>query len=146
MTRLFIYLTISILLSCSNNSEEIKKLKNENLELRKRLENIKKEINDFQFSAVGIEKSNKVKLGEEYISEVGILVSKKSSPIKVELGEFVDNVFQPGDSLTETYSDCKVYRQKPNKTGTYKYGGKVELDFFDTTIVQYFQMEYSVTK
>jgi hypothetical protein len=146
MNKVLICLTFLIISACSNNSEEIKKLKAENHQLKKRLEKIKSELNDFRFSAFVKEKSSTVKLGEEYISEIGILVSKKSNPIKVQLGKFIDNVFQPNDSLMELYSECRVYKQKPDKPGKYNYGGKVELDFFDTTIVRYFQNEYFISR
>ena len=88
-----------------------------------------------------------VKLGDEYISEIGLFVSKKESPIRVELGTLEDNEFQSsGNTLTEMYSESRVYRNIPSEIGEYQYAGKVELDFFDTTIVRYFSTVYDVVK
>lgn len=126
------------------NQDELEKLKAKNQELRNKLQQIESEIDDFQFSAAVAEKDNDVKLGDEYLSEIGILVYKEKSPVRVQLGKFVDNGFKPtSDTLFEKLKHGGVYKFIPNETGIHQYGGQVEFDFFDTTIVRYFQMEFN---
>jgi len=140
-------MTILTISACSSNNDEFDKLKAENQDLRNKLRQIENEIDDLDFSAFGAEKSSTVRLGDEYVSEIGIIVYKKSSPIRIQLGEFIENKFQPNDdTLYKKNNAVGIYRRLPKKVGDYSYGGKVEFDFFDTTIVRYFQMEYAVVK
>ncbi len=143
--KVYFYLSILILLACSTDSQKIEKLQTENQILKDKLEKIENEINNFQFSAIGMEKNSKISLGKEYIAEIGIVISKKSYPINVQLGDIINNEFHPsGDTLTEKHSEFRIYRHTPKNIGVFQYSWKVEFDFFDSTIVRFFTMEYSV--
>lgn len=145
MTKLYLMIFIVSITACSNDRQEIETLRIENSQLKAKLKAYENEIKDFEFSALLTEKDNKVKKGEEYIADIGLVISKKTSPIRVQLGTFENNIFQKqGDNLEETWGEYRVYRQSNLTKGKYELGGKIEFDFFDSTVVRYFKTEYIV--
>ena len=145
MNKLYLLIIIVFIVACSNDRQEIETLRIENSQLKAKLQLYENEIKDFEFSAMLTEKEKRVKEGDEYIAQIGLVISKKTSPIRVQLGTFDNNIFQKrGENIEESWGECRVYRNSELKKGKYELGGKIEFDFFDSTIVRYFINEYVV--
>ncbi len=145
MAKFYLLIIIVSIVACSNDRQKIETLRIENSHLKAKLQAYENEIKDFEFSAILTEKDNRVKLGDEYIADIGLVVSKRTFPIRVQLGTFENNIFQKqGDNIEETWGEYRVYRQSNLTKGKYELGGKIEFDFFDSTIVRYFKTEYIV--
>lgn len=145
MAKFYLLITIVFVVACSSDKQEIETLRIENSQLKAKLQAYENEIEDFEFSTILKEKDNRVKQGHEYVADIGLVISKRTSPIRVQLGTFENNIFQKqGDNIEETWGEYKVYRQSNLTKGKYELGGKIEFDFFHSTIVRYFKTEYIV--
>lgn len=147
MKKLYFLITILLITSCADDLQEVKELRIENKHLKEKLKLIENEIREFEFSATIIEKSNVVKAGEDYEAMIGLVVSKKSSPINVQLGTFINNTFQDHSlPVNETFNEYRLYRSSNSKIGKHQLSGRIEFDFFDSTIVRYFKNEYLISE
>lgn len=133
------------LISCSGSTNKIEILQRENQELKTQIENYKKEIGKYKFASTVIPKSDKVEMGDDFESLIGVVVSKESSPLNVEFGDFIDGEFHKStDVVFDTLENYVLYRKHASNLGQEKFGGKVEFTFFDSTFVTYFQGEFDV--
>ena len=145
MKNIITFLVIMTLISCSGSKDKIEILQKENQELKTQIEKFKKEISKYEFTPTVIPKSDKVELGDDFESLIGVVVSKKTSPLNVEFGDFIDGEFHKStDTVFDTLENYVLYRKHASDLGLEKFGGKVEFTFFDSTFVTYFQGEYDV--
>lgn len=145
MKNIVAFLVIMTCISCFGSKDKIDILQKENQELKAHIEKFKKEIRKYEFTPTVIPKSDKVELGDDFESLIGVVVSKKSSPLSVELGDFIDGEFHKStDTVFNTLENYVLYRKHTSNVGLEKFGGKVEFTFFDSTFVTYFQGEYEV--
>lgn len=144
MKKIITFLVIMAFISCSCK-DKIAILQKENQELKSKIEKYKKEISYYEFNPTVIPKSNKIELGDSFESLIGVVVSKKTAPLKVEFGDFIEGKFHKStDTVFDTLENYVLYRKHTSNLGLEKFGGKIEFTFFDSTFVTYFQGEYDV--
>ncbi len=145
MKNIVTFLVIMTFISCSESKDKIEILQKENQELKTQIEIFKKEISKYDFTPTVIPKSDRVELGDDFQSLIGVVVSKKASPLNIEFGDFIDGEFHKStDTVFDTLENYVLYRKHTSNLGLEKFGGKVEFTFFDSTFVTYFQGQYDV--
>lgn len=145
MKNIITFLVVMTLISCSGSKDKIEILQKENQELKTQIENFKKEISKYDFTPTVIPEAVKVELEDDFEALIGVVVSKKTSPLNVEFGDFIDGEFHKStDTVFDTLENYVLYRKHASNLGLKKFGGKVEFTFFDSTFVTYFQGEYDV--
>lgn len=125
MKMFHLFIVALTLVSCQNNRMEIESLQEESLALKMELRELKKSQQEFNFSAMVVEKDNSIQLGETYMADIKLSAFDPANPGKVVLCNVENEKLVPiGDTLNfNSYYESSLYKSTPSKIGMYKWGG-----------------------
>ena len=130
--RLLIFL--SILISCNQNDETINQLRSENKQLKRQLQTIKQEIEALEFTPILIARSDTIKEGGVFESNIGMVIGSNQQVVSVSVGEIIDNEYQPiSEDLDKTYGLLRVFNNSELSKGEHEFQGEVTFTLLDST-------------
>jgi hypothetical protein len=104
-------------------------LRNENSKLREEMTILQNQLAGYSYAPVVQTSNSTIKLGNEYKASIGLSLIDLHNLPKIVVCNYKNNKLYPTkDTLAyNRYEQLFEYKFKPNKTGTYKWGGIISL-------------------
>jgi hypothetical protein len=134
---------------CSSNTEkENDALKNKNQELKNEIAKLKSTSNTFAYQAIVVEKSKRVKLGDDYIADVRLSMADTNQPsltVLCRLDTVTGELISLGDTLKyDKEFGCSIFKQKAIRKGKQEWAGKIIQKINGKTNEYGFKCKYEV--